>query len=47
MLQTVGVILGIVFAIACSVAAGITLASYFIKRNDKCSCIKRWERIKH
>ena len=46
MLQIIGVILGMVFVIACSVAAGITLASYFIKKNNKCSCIKRWERIK-
>ena len=46
MLQTIGLILGIVFVIACSVAAGITLASYFIKKNNKCSCVKRWKRIK-
>ena len=45
MLQTIGVILGIVFVIACSVATGITLASYFIKKSNKCSCVKRWERI--
>ena len=45
MLQTIGVILGIAFVIVCGVAAGMTLASYLIKKNNKCSCVKRWERI--
>ena len=34
MLQTIGVILGIAFVIACGVAAGMVLASYFIKKNN-------------
>ena len=46
MLKLVGVILGMVFVIVCVVAAGMTLASYFISKNNKCSCVKRWERIK-
>ena len=46
MLKLVGVILVMVFVIACVVAAGIALASYFISKNNKCSCVKRWERIK-
>ena len=46
MLKLAGVILGIVFIIACVVAAGMVLASYFISKNNKCSCIKRWERIR-
>jgi high-affinity Fe2+/Pb2+ permease len=46
MLQTVGVILGIVFVIACSVATGITFATYLIKKNNKCSCVQRWERLR-
>ena len=45
MLQTIGVILGIAFVIACGVAAGMTLASYFIKKNNKCSCVQRWEKL--
>jgi len=46
MLKLVGVILGIVFVITCVIAASIALASYFISKNNKCGCIKRWERIK-
>ena len=46
MLKLVGVILGMVFITMCVVAAGIALASYFISKNNKCSCVKRWERIK-
>ncbi len=46
MLQTIGVILGMVFVIACVVAAGMALASYFISKNNKCNCVKRWERIR-
>ena len=46
MLKLVGVILVMVFVIACVVAAGIALASYFISKNNKCSCVKRWERIR-
>jgi hypothetical protein len=46
MLKLAGVILGIVFIVACVVAAGMSLASYFISKNNKCSCVKRWERIR-
>ena len=46
MLKLAGVILGMVFVVACVVAAGMTLVSYFINKNNKCSCVKRWERIK-
>ena len=46
MLKLVGVILVMVFVIACVVAAGMALASYFISKNNKCSCVKRWERIR-
>ena len=45
MLKLVGVILGIVFVTMCVIAAGIALASYFISKNNKCSYVKRWERI--
>jgi hypothetical protein len=45
-MQLIGMILGMSFAIACSVAAGLALASYFINKNNKCGCVKRWERIK-
>ena len=46
MLKLVGVILVMVFVIACVVAAGMALASYFISKNNKCSCVKRWERVR-
>ena len=46
MLKLAGVILGMVFVIVCVVAAGMVLASHFISKNNKCSCVKRWERIK-
>ena len=46
MLKLVGVILGMVFVVACVVAAGMTLTSYFISKNNKCNCVKRWERIR-
>ena len=46
MLKLVGVILVMVFVVACVVAAGMALASYFISKNNKCSCVKRWERIR-
>ena len=46
MLKLAGVILGMVFVIACVVAASMVLASYFISKNNKCSCVKRWERIR-
>ena len=46
MLKLIGVILGIVFVVACVVAAGMTLTSYFISKNNKCNCVKRWERIR-
>ena len=46
MLKLAGVILGIVFVVACVVAAGMALASHFISKNNKCSCVKRWERIR-
>ena len=46
MLKLVGVILVMVFVIACVVAAGMALASYFISKNNRCSCVKRWERIR-
>ena len=45
-MKLIGMILGISFSIACSVAAGMALISYFINKNNKCSCVKRWERIK-
>ena len=34
MLQTIGVILGMTFVIACGVAAGMTLTSYLIKKKQ-------------
>ena len=46
MLQTIGVILGIAFVIVCGVAAGMTLTSYLVKKNNKCSCVQRWEKLK-
>ena len=46
MLKLAGVILGIIFVVSCVVAASMALASYFISKNNKCSCIKRWEKIK-
>jgi len=46
MLKLIGVILGMVFITMCVVAAGMALASYFISKNNKYSCVKRWERIK-
>ena len=46
MLKLAGVILGMIFVIACVVAAGMALASYFISKNNKCNCVKRWERIR-
>ena len=46
MLKLAGVILGIVFVVACVVAAGMALASYFISKNNKCNCVKRWKRIR-
>ena len=46
MLKLAGVILGIVFVVVCVVAAGMALASYFISKNNKCSCVKRWERVR-
>ena len=46
MLKLAGVILGMVFVVACVVAAGMALASHFISKNNKCSCVKRWERIR-
>ena len=46
MLKLAGVILGMVFVVACVVAAGMALTSYFISKNNKCNCIKRWERIR-
>ena len=46
MLKLAGVILGMVFVVACVVPTGIALASYFISKNNKCSCVKRWERIR-
>ena len=46
MLKLAGVILGMVFVVACVVAAGMALSSYFISKNNKCSCVKRWERIR-
>ena len=42
MLKLAGVILGMVFVIACVVAIGMVLTSYFISKNNKCSCVKRW-----
>jgi|TARA_B110000908_G_C9824485_1_gene258589 hypothetical protein len=44
-MQLMGIVLGISFAVACSVTAGMAMANYLIKRNNKCSCVKRWERI--
>ena len=41
MLKLIGVILGIVFIVMCVVAAGMSLVSYFISKNNKCSCVKR------
>ena len=46
MLKLAGVILGIVFVVVCVVAAGMALTSYFISKNNKCNCVKRWERIR-
>jgi len=46
MLQIIGVIVGMVFVIACSVAAGMTLTSYLIKKHNKCSCVQRWEKLR-
>ena len=46
MLKLAGVILGIIFIVSCVVAAGMALASYFISKNNRCSCVKRWERIR-
>ena len=46
MLKLAGVILGMVFVVACVVAAGMALASHFISKNNKCSCVKRWERVR-
>ena len=45
-MKLIGVILGMVFITMCVVAAGMALASYFISKNNKCSCVKRWERIR-
>jgi len=45
-MKLIGMILGISFSIACSVAAGMALVSYFINKNNKYSCVKRWKRIK-
>ena len=45
-MKLIGVILGMVFITMCVVAAGMTLASYFISKNNKCSCVKRWEKIR-
>ena len=46
MLKLAGVILGIIFVAVCVVAAGMALASYFISKNNRCSCVKRWKRIR-
>ena len=46
MLKLAGVILGLVFVVACVVGAGMTLTSYLISKNNKCNCVKRWERIR-
>ena len=46
MLKLIGIILGMVFTIGWIVAAGMVLASHFISKNNKCSCVKRWERIR-
>ena len=46
MLKLIGIILGMVFTIAFIVAAGMALASYFISKHNKCSCVKRWERVR-
>lgn len=46
MLKLIGVILGMIFIVTCVVAVGMVLASYFISKNNRCSCVKRWERIK-
>lgn len=46
MLKLIGVILGMIFIVTCVVAVGMALASYFISKNNRCSCVKRWERIK-
>jgi high-affinity Fe2+/Pb2+ permease len=46
MLQLIGIILGMVFVIVCSVTVGITLASYFVNKNNNCYCQKEWKKIR-